>query len=132
MTVLDCLRALVAAGVGLVPNGERLRLVYGRSAVRQPKYREMVVACKAELMTLMDPVAITRELGLPRTLTVTPTLAVALVWVAAEREMFTDDEQELWQERAAMREHEAGAPRWLAELFAIEDVVTLRAGKARD
>ena len=130
--LIDVLRAFVRDGIGLTGEGVRLRLVAGRGASRTDAHRAMAVAHKGPLMALVDPAAIARALSLPAHVTITPLLAVVLVWAAAEREGFSTDEHELYDERSAVRQYEAGTACWLAELLAVEDVVTLRAGVARD
>ncbi len=128
---LETLRALARDRIGLVVDADRLRITAGRGAKRTAAHRGMVAERKLDLISVIEPESLRSALGLPADLAVSPTMAVAFAWAVGEREAFTEEQQEQYAERAGIREYEAGAPRWLAELLAIEDVLTLRAGGAR-
>jgi hypothetical protein len=129
---LDVLRLLVRGGIGLGVDGDRLRITAGRGAIRTPNHREAVAACKPELLSAVNTTVLRVALGLPDALVITPPIAAGLACAIGEWEAFTDSERELYEERAAVREHDANAPQWLAQLIAIEDVVMSRTNGSED
>ncbi|AHG91859.1 hypothetical protein J421_4322 [Gemmatirosa kalamazoonensis] len=62
-------------------------------------------------------------LGCPGWPGLSPDVVTVAAWAWVLRDSLESDARDVFDERAAVYEHDAGCPRWLAEIRAAEDVV---------
>jgi hypothetical protein len=124
MSLLALLRTLGATGIGLSADSQELDVEGPADAVTA----ELVAAIrehKVALRRLLDPTALRVHFQVPADHPrIDPTLAVVMVRLATERKAFTDAERAAYATRVA--ERQSSEKRYLAQLFAIEDVVRSR------
>lgn len=124
MSLLTLLRDLADGGFGLAVGGLELDLE-GPAANVTATLVAGIRDHKVALRRLLDPTALRVHLQVPADHPrIDPMLAVAMVRLAAERKAFTDAERAAYGARVA--ERQASEKRYLAELFAIEDILRRR------
>jgi hypothetical protein len=126
MTLLGLLRALAASGAGLAPGLPGHLRWEARTQDKTPALREALRAHKTALLRLVDPPSLRERLHLPLEVSsIDPSLAVVWAWLAVEQGEFDASDRANWLDRLS-RLIDTGYPRWFADLWATEEVVSER------
>jgi hypothetical protein len=124
MTILDLLRCVASAGLGLARERHGLR-VYGHREAYTDRLRRVLAEHKAMLLPLLGDHALRARLHIPADAQVDPVLTISWLWLDTERRAFTQSERHLWLKHLQALVA-AGQPNYAAVLEAANIVVRAR------